>query len=127
MGLDAAWAQAVCEACDPVFAAADVGFERQIHQEAGHGITALLWEAVPQLFAERYPESGIVESYGGQWPSVSCIDSWAYIENDGVQARISTEMQFADRVVALTGVGPIDGKAIAVVMATTLGVSPPQP
>ena len=28
------------------------------------------------MFAERYPDSGIVESYGTQWPDVTCIDFW---------------------------------------------------
>jgi hypothetical protein len=42
MGSDRVWAQAVCEVCDPVFAAADVDFERQIHEEPGDGINSLL-------------------------------------------------------------------------------------
>ena len=66
-----------------VFDAADVGFVRQIQvRRSGEsafaslsemtGIAeevALLWEADPELFAERYPDSGIVESYGEQWPT----------------------------------------------------------
>jgi hypothetical protein len=82
IGSDRVWAQAVCEVCDTVFAAPDVDCERQIHEEPGDGINSLLWEAVPKLFAARYPESGVIESYGRQWPRVSCIDFWVYIEND---------------------------------------------
>ncbi len=33
----------------------------------------MLWEADPLRFAERYPDSGVVESYGPQWPA-PCID-----------------------------------------------------
>ena len=77
---DAAWADEVVRLCDPVFEAADVGFVRQV-MHAGDDRTrvdALLWEAEPQRFAERYPESGIIETYGQeQWPGVPCIDFWA--------------------------------------------------
>ena len=72
--LDRSWAEGVCWVCDPGYTAADVGFARQIHEGPRRGITALLWEADPQMFAERYPDSGIVESYGTQWPDVTCID-----------------------------------------------------
>jgi hypothetical protein len=74
--VDQAWIEAVCARCDPVFAAADVGFIRQI-QKSSEG-AALLWEADPQLFAARYPDRGIIESYGrDQWATVPCIDYWS--------------------------------------------------
>ena len=59
--------------CDPVFEAADVGFVRQV-QYAGPGyrrVDAMLWEADPEQFAARYPDSGVAESYGRQWRDVS--------------------------------------------------------
>src|SRR3712207_8830332 len=37
---------------------------------------ALLWEAEPARFAARYPDIRIEDSYGDQWPDVSCIDYW---------------------------------------------------
>jgi len=69
MTFDDAWADAVRRWCDPVFDAADCGFEwnGSAHDKADDGqSTSLLWEAVPQRFAERYPDSGIVEQWGGE-------------------------------------------------------------
>lgn len=126
---DRVWAGAVCGLCDPVFAAADVGFVRQIHEEPGRGVTALLWEADPILFEERYPDSGIAESYGDQWPA-PCIDFWVYVDGRRHQARTSTEGWGADQDVdalSLTGDGEKDGIAIGAVMARILRVSPPGP
>lgn len=66
---DQRWADAVCSVCDPVFASADVGFVRQIQSDPADGLVqALLWEADPLRFAERYPDSRIVDSYGDEWP-----------------------------------------------------------
>lgn len=42
------------------------------------------------LFAEPEPDSGIVESYGDQWP-VPCIDYWVYIDVKARSATLSTE------------------------------------
>ena len=126
--LDRSWAEGVCRVCDPVFAAADVGFERQIHEEPRRGITALLWEADPQLFAERYPDSGVVESYGTQWPDVTCIDFWVYLDAAEGTASTSTEGWTSEhevRDLSLTGDGTQDGRAIGAVMARILRVDPP--
>ena len=126
--LDAVWAQAVCDVCDPVFAAADVGFTRQIHEEPRHGIVSLLWEAIPSMFAARYPDSGIIESYGAQWPQVTCIDFWVYIDAAQGQARTSTEGWSADHdtTLDLTGDGIRDGLAIGALMARILRVPAPE-
>jgi hypothetical protein len=124
---DRRWAEVVCGLCDPVFAAADVGFERQISEEPGLGVTAMLWEADPHLFEEKYPDSGIAESYGDQWPA-PCIDFWVYVDGRRRQARTSTE-GCADQDVdalPLTGDGVKDGVAIGSVMACILRVSPPR-
>ncbi len=124
---DRVWAEAVCDVCDPVFAATDVGFVRQIHVDPGPRVTALLWEAAPVLFAARYPDSGIVEAYGDQWSQVTCIDFWVYVDGELRQARTSTEgWDFAEQVLDLTGVGATDGQAIGDVMARILRVAPPQ-
>ena len=128
--LDDAWAEAVCGICDPVFAAADVGFKRRVRAEPRRGIVSLLWEADPERFAARYPESGIVESYGDQWPQVTCIDFWVYVDGPARQARTSTEGWSSDQdepALALTGDGARDGLLIAAVMAGILRVSPPKP
>ena len=73
--LDDAWAQEVAAFVDPVLALADFGFGRL---PSNSRADALLWGADPVRFAERYPESGIIETYGQeQWPGVPCIDFWA--------------------------------------------------
>ena len=122
---DRAWADAVCEVCDPIFDAADVAFERQVHVEGGL-VTALLWEADPKLVAERYADSGIVESYGCQWPP-PCIDYWVYVDGQAASAQTSTEGWRPDQDVALTltGDGRRDGIAIGTVMARILRTQPP--
>lgn len=121
----ARWAEQVCAHCDPVFAAADVGFERQL-QHPGPGsddVTALLWEADPERFAARYPESGIDESYGGSLADVPCIDYWVYLDEPG-QARISVEgFGLPELLVPLTGHGTADGRQLAAVFARILGVA----
>jgi len=124
--LDQGWAAAVCLVCDPVCESAQVGFTRQIHEEQGRGVTALLWEADPLLFAERYLESGIVESYGlDQWPP-PCIDHWVYIDAESREARFSVEGAGPDDdVVHLTGDGLHDGRAIGQVLARLLRVPGP--
>jgi hypothetical protein len=122
--VDQAWIEAVCARCDPVFAAADVGFIRQI-QKSSEG-AALLWEADPQLFAARYPDSGIIESYGrDQWATVPCIDYWVYLDDGSSHARLSVDGWPNPEPVLLTGDGAIDGLAIGTAMAQILRVPPP--
>lgn len=61
--------------------AAEVGFVRQAQyaDEAHQVVAALLWEADPIKFAARYPDSGIVETYGEDaWSGVHCIDYWGF-------------------------------------------------
>ena len=65
MAVDPTWHDAVREACEPVFASADVGFVwNQATFDAAQ--PTLLWEADPERFAARYPDSGIERSYGDQ-------------------------------------------------------------
>lgn len=123
--LDRTWAEAVCSVCDPVCASADVGFVNQILEEPGRGVTALLWEADPHRFAERYPNSGVIESYGhDQWPP-PCIDYWVYVNPEARQARISVEALSDDETVDLTGDGLGDGQDIGDVLARILRVPAP--
>jgi hypothetical protein len=125
--LDRGWAQEVRGLCDPVFEAAGVGFTCSVHEEPSHGVTALLWEAEPHRFAARYPDSGIIESYGDQWPRVACIDFWVYLDAAHGQARTSTEGWSAglDVGLDLTGNGVRDGLAIGAAMARILRVPAP--
>ena len=123
---DQRWADAVCSVCDPVFASADVGFVRQIQSDPADGLVqALLWEADPLRFAERYPDSRIVDSYGDEWPPY-CIDYWAYLDGPARQVRISTEgWSFVDDVLDMSGDGGLDGIEIGNAMARILKVAPP--
>ena len=71
---------------------------------------------------------GIVESYGTQWPDVTCIDFWVYRDAAEGTASTSTEGWTSDhevRDLPLTGDGILDGRAIGAVMARILQVDPP--
>ena len=115
----------MCDLCDPVFASAEVEFVRQIHRKPDGEVHALLWEADPALFAMRYPDSGIVESYGDQWADVHCIDYWVYLDIEG-QARLSTEgWQEVDDLLVLSGDGVADGVLIGTAIARILRVAAP--
>jgi hypothetical protein len=114
----------------PFFAVADVGFKRRVLAEPRRGIVAMLWETDPERFAACYHESGIIEPYGDQWPQVTCIDFWVYVDGPARQARTRTEGWSSDLdepALALTGDGARDGLLIAAVMAGILRVPPPAP
>lgn len=124
-----AWRDAVRAACEPVFAVADVGFKwnGSVAFEAEH--PTLLWEAEPARFARRYPDSRIEDSYGDQWPDVTCIDYWIYVDPVTLTARLSVEgWNGTDETVDLTSDGRLDGQRLASAFAHILGVeSPHQP
>lgn len=124
--LDSSWAESVATSCDPVFEAADVGFVRQVawSDPDQQVVAALLWEADPQRFADRYPDSGVVESYGAeQWPGVPCIDYWLYVEHDPPSARLSVEgWDLPELWLDLDGRGTIDGPRIAAEFARILKI-----
>ena len=124
--MDSAWLASVCAVCDPICESANVGFVRQISTDAEGGVRALLWEAEPVLFADRYPDSGIVDSYGPeQWPP-PCIDYWIYLDPESCAARFSVEGLEPDDVrVQLTGVGDQDGRLLGQVLSRILRVAGP--
>jgi hypothetical protein len=127
MMVDLTWRDAVRAACEPVFVAADVGFEWNDHVSFTDRHPAMLWEAEPVRFASRYPESGIEEAYGDQWPP-PCIDYWIYVDPVDMTARLSVEGWYrSDQTIDLTGDGSVDGRLLATKFAQTLGVTPPQP
>lgn len=122
---DEAWAQRAKRACDPVFDAAGVGFVDQVGV-TDNRVTFLLWEADPLLFAARFPDSGIEESYGDQWPA-PCIDYWVYLEENlpTQQCRISCEgWSLPDEYVELAGDGRLDGATLASIFPRILIVNP---
>jgi hypothetical protein len=123
---DTQWAVAVCAVCDPVFTAADVGFVRQQLPDYGSdAVPALLWEAEPARFAERYPDSGIVRTYGDQWPA-PCIDYWVYVDAAAGTALLSVEgWSLGRESLDLTGDGARDGLVLAEAFARILRVPPP--
>ncbi|MCW2759063.1 MAG: hypothetical protein JWO46_2809 [Nocardioidaceae bacterium] len=83
-GISAAQAAAVIAACDPIFRAADVGFSHQLATGSVSGrVRAILWEADPVRFVEKYPHSGVKESYGDQWADVHCLDYWLSFDEPG--------------------------------------------
>lgn len=127
--LDKRWAEEVAQICDPVFEASDVGFVRQMQygDDQQKDVVALLWEADPARFAERYPDSGIVETYGEeQWPGVHCIDYWVNIDQANRRCRISIEgWNLPDLWLDLRGDSGLDGAAIAGTFARILSVPSP--
>jgi hypothetical protein len=121
--LNAEWVEAVRQLCDPVFAAADVGFIAQVlATDTG---PALLWEADAERFAARYPDSEIVESYGSSWPP-PCIDYWTYIDAGQGRAQIAPEGWGLWQIdIDLSGDGASDGIAIAREFSRILRVAGP--
>ncbi len=127
MPVDVAWRDAVRAACEPVFAAADVGFRWNDYVTFDAKHPALLWEAEPALFAARYPDSRIEESYGDEWPGVTCIDYWIYVDPVTMTARLSVEgWRDPDEALDLTGDGAEDGRRLASELAQILGVAFPR-
>lgn len=85
------WMAVVCGRLDRVFEEANAGFVRSAPQGAPGGpVDSLLWEADAESFLARYPDSGIREAYGDQWPP-PCIDHWVYVSPTSTQADLSLE------------------------------------
>jgi hypothetical protein len=86
--------------------------------------TALLWEADPALFAARYPDSGVIETYGEErWQDVTCIDFWVYLDLDKRQCRLSVEGgNLPELLLDLHGDSGLDGHAIANTFSRLLAV-----
>jgi hypothetical protein len=128
--MDKGWAEAVAGACDPIFEAADVGFVRQVQyaDEQHTQVVALLWEADPRRFAERYPDCGIEETYGEQhWPNVPCVDYWVIVDHANQRCRLSVEgWNQPDLWLDLRGDGNWDGAAIADTFARILAIPSPR-
>ncbi|WP_353953190.1 hypothetical protein V6K52_07105 [Knoellia sp. S7-12] len=76
--------------------------------------------------ADRYPDSGIIDSYGrDQWPP-HCIDYWIYLDAERGEALFSVEgLEPDDVLVQLTGDGLEDGRSLGRVLAQILGVPAP--
>jgi hypothetical protein len=129
MTFDGEWVAAVRRWCDPVFEAADCGFEYNGTGFDGEGdgrVTSLLWEASPERFAARYPDSSIVEDYGPEhWPPL-CIDYWVYVDATAASAELSVEgWSHWPTPIPLTGDGDVDGRVLADRFAGFLQVTPP--
>lgn len=126
---DTAWVAEIIRACDPMFQAADVGFVHQVMYDAQEPtvVTALLWEADPQKFASRYPDSGIEEEYGDGWPDTPCIDYWVEIDASAGLCRLKFEgWNLPELLLELSGRGVRDGAALADTVARILGVRSPR-
>jgi hypothetical protein len=121
--LDERWGQAVFSWCDPVFQLADVGFDGRFSLD-GATVSAFLWEAEPRRFVERYPDSDVIESYGEeQWPDVTCIDYWIYVDADRGCCRVSAQgWNLSEFSVDATGNGDVDGMRLAGLLARILAV-----
>ncbi len=116
---DADWVAAVRVACEPVLEAADVGFA--LNESASTDGRALLWEADPRLFGERFPAAGLLESYGEtSYDALHCVDWWVYLDQPGT-ARLALEgADPEDVTVPLTGDVVADGARIAAAFGDAL-------
>lgn len=103
-GFEPEWSAIVCRRLDTLFDSTCAGFSRSSPAQPVTGVVGdMLWEADPIRFAERYPDSEIVDSYGDQWPP-PCIDYWVYIDVDARLATLSTEgWSHDDQEIALSG------------------------
>ena len=91
----------------------------------GETVYSLLWEADPDRFARRYPDSGVVESWGSGWPP-PCIDFWALVKTDVPCAVLESGGWGNDEIIVeLTGDGLSDGYAIGREFARILRVAEP--
>ena len=124
-GFDDDWSATVCSVLDRLFQNASAGFSRTAPKQPQNGfVEDMLWEADPLRFAERYPNSAVIDSYGGQWPP-PCIDYWIYIDGPARRALISTEGWSAEQqAVDLTGHGDDDAQRIGEVLGGILSVGP---
>jgi hypothetical protein len=123
MGFEPGWSVEVCQRLDELFAAAQAGFSRSLPASPTIGwVGDMLWEAEPLRFHERYPDSGIAESYGPQWPA-PCIDYWVYVDVASRRATISTEGWNAGRkTLPLSGKGTEDAEALRGILAGILRI-----
>jgi len=121
------WVEALRVECGAVFASADVGFVLQIMRTSSQ-VTDLLWEADPTRFARRYPDSGIIETYGiEQWPTVPCIDFWIHLEPDRRRVALAYEGRNLPTLqLDVRGDATWDTPEIADVTARILGVPSPR-
>ena len=113
-----------------MFKAANVGFVRHDLPitQSSTPVHDILWEANPGRFAERYPDSDIIESYGPSWDDVDCIDYWVHVEADQRLCRLSVEgWNLTEVLVRVRGNGDFDGPVIAAVFARILAVQWPPP
>lgn len=125
VAFDPDWSQIVCGRLGTVFESADAGFIRSLPKRSQAGtVDDMLWEADPKRFAERYPDSGIVESYGPQWPP-HCIDYWIYVDVESRRATLSTEGMVAEpSEIELSGNGVQDANRLGMALDQILGTDP---
>lgn len=125
---DVEWAGKVREQCDPIFDAARVGFQCQIiGLDESNSVRGLLWEADPALFAARFPDSGIAETYGDDWENTSCIDYEVTVDESAQQLVLAVEgWNLPEMRLAASGKGQRDGARLADLLARILGVRSPR-
>lgn len=55
------------------------------------GGSDILFDAGPEAFSQAYPDSGIEDSYGAQWPP-QCLDLWLKFDWTGDPVELSFEI-----------------------------------
>jgi len=121
---DRAWADEVVSVCDPVFAAADVGFGSTVYLGETGQVDVIFWMANPERFLQAYPDSGVDEMYGPAWPhEVADIDFTVKVDAARRLILIDAEpWNLTTILIREAGDGEIDGINLARIFARLLGV-----
>jgi len=125
---------------DPVLA--DAGFVWN-HSALARGddgrVRTILYEADPVVFARRYPQTDMEESYGPeQWPP-PCIDLWVHLDRAAGRLEVdlegfedlAEELRRLNRADLVSSVSTLsddlshDGLQLATALAAVLGVTDP--
>lgn len=70
---------------------APYGFEFGTVSPGEEGGSDVLFEAEPEAFVQTYPDCGIEDSYGPEWPP-NCLDLWLRFDSGGDPIEISFEI-----------------------------------
>lgn len=125
MKFDRAWVDSVVAAGDPVFSAADVSFGNKVYMaETKDVVDVIFWMAHPERFLETYPDSGLDEQYGSEWPNgVADIDFTVRVDSAKELILIDAEPWSLPTIeLRSSGDDGFDALNVARVFARLLGV-----
>ncbi len=125
---------------DPVLAQAGFSWNDsgEISESDGR-LVAVLYEADPDDFVRRYPQTRLQSRYGDQWPP-PCVDLWLKFDWDARRIELDLEgfdvrhdlhgsgiQVLAEGGTQLSGDANEDARAVAAALASVLSVTGPEP